>query len=63
LSSQNIAGISTRRQKKWKVVDISLVPVQYLQVNEVLMNQKRMETSFEGESPVPGIKYGWEERI
>jgi len=63
LSTQNVAGISTRRYKKWEVVDIALVPIQYLQVNEVLMNKKRSETSFEGESPVPGIKYSFEEKI
>lgn len=63
LSQQNSAGLATRRQKKWRVVDIAKVPIQYLEVNEVLLNEKRKETSFEGESPIPGIEYSWEERV
>lgn len=63
LSSQNAAGISTRRYRRWKVVDISLVPVQYLQVNEVLMNKKRAELDFEDKSPIPGIEYYFEEKV
>lgn len=63
LSTQNAAGISTRRYKRWKVVDISLVPVQYLQVNEVAMNKKRGELDIEDKSPVPGIEYYFEEKV
>lgn len=63
MSSQNAAGISSRRYKRWKVIDIAKVPVQYLQINEVLMNEKRKETSFEGESPIAGIEYYFEEKV
>lgn len=63
LSSQNSAGIGTRRSKTWEVVDISLVPVEYLQIDTVRMNKKRQELGFEDKSPVPGIKYGYDEKV
>jgi DNA-binding transcriptional MerR regulator len=63
LSTMNSAGIGTRRQKTWEVVDISLVPVEYLQIDTVKMNKKRMELGFEDSSPVQGIKYGYSEKV
>lgn len=63
LSTQNSAGIGTRRSKTWSVVDISLVPVEYLQIDTVKMNKKRQELGFEDASPVPGIKYSYDERV
>jgi len=60
LSSANISGVSTARLKKWRVSDFSLIPREYLTVNEALVTHVRKGLAFEADSPIPGIQFYFE---
>lgn len=60
LSAGNLSGISTARIKKWKVTDLTLIPIKYLAVNETLMNSVRKEYGFDEKSPIAGIEFYFE---
>lgn len=60
LSSANLSGISTARIKKWRVTDLSLVPRQFLAINEAMLNSLRRGFGIEDASPIPGIEFYYE---
>lgn len=62
-SEMNVAGVSSRRTKKWRVKDISLVPVMYLTTNDAVLTAKRREYDFDAPSDIPGIEFYYEESI
>ena len=52
--SENITSV---RKKEWRLVDINKVPVEYLVVNEKLLNELRKNYDFNDKSPIPGIEF------
>ncbi len=60
LSSVNLSGISTARIKKWRVTDQSIIPREYMIVNEAMVNSIRKNFGIEDASPIPGIEFFFE---
>ena len=52
--SENITSV---RKKEWRLVDINKVPIEYLVVNEKLLNELRKNYDFNDKSPIPGIEF------
>lgn len=51
------SGITARKLPRWKVTDISKVPLEYLTVDEKKMNNFRKEFAADAPSPIPGIEF------
>lgn len=63
LSDQNVAGIKEVRYKRWRVTDITKVPVKYLVVDEKAMNEARKQYDMDAKSPIPGIEFYVESNV
>lgn len=57
-------NLTTVRNKKWRVIDIDLVPKEYLTINEDLINQLRKNYDFEVKpQPIAGIEFYFDETV
>lgn len=57
-------NLTTTRNKRWKVIDIDLVPKEYLTINEELINQIRKGYDFEVKSqPITGLEFYYDETV
>jgi len=63
ISSHNSSGLSSARYKRFEVVDINLVPREYLCVDESKVKAERSKYDFEAKSTIPGIKFTFTEGL
>lgn len=63
LSDKNEFGITTVRQKKWRLVNIDLVPREFLMVDEAKVKALRSTYGYDDKSPIAGIEFTLEESI
>ena len=63
LSSHNSSGLSSARYKRFEIVNIELVPREYLCVDEAKVKAERSKYDFTDKSTIPGIKFTFSEGL
>lgn len=66
LKDQNSYGITSYRKKTWVVTDFSLVPREFLTLDEKKLDAFRKDFDFElkpEDQPVPGIQFTFEQKV
>lgn len=58
-----INGVKTMRVKKWRVIDINKIPLEYLTVDKEKVDSVRKYYDFNANSPIPGIEFYYEEVV
>lgn len=55
--SDKTSHLTSRREKRWRLVDFDKVPREYLFLNEKLINAVREQYGYTDESPIDGIEF------
>jgi hypothetical protein len=63
LSSHNSSGLSSARYKRFEIVNIELVPREYLCVDEAKVKAERSKYDFTDKSTIPGIRFSFTEGL
>jgi hypothetical protein len=63
LPNRSITGISTTRRKTWEIIDMDLIPREYLTIDTLKLNEFRKQFDFKTISPIPGIAFTCDETV
>ncbi len=63
LSTANTSGVGTMRHPKWELIDINLVPREYLTTDDSKITAHRKASGVTAKSDIPGIRFYFEEGL
>ena len=63
ISQMNSSGVHTRRTKTFEIIDESLIPREYLKVDEQKIRAERQKHDFEAPSVIPGVSFSFSESV